>query len=194
NQYRLSGALSPAGLRQISLLINHPLREIVNATSTEGGVAEVDMGTKTKQYFDQVNEILEDFRSRPQVKNLNTYATWFDRYARKIDELPVLNVDEAMIQFGQYASDQFRDISTGLRGAELAKTQDATSYQNWSYSYRNGRWGTYSEYYDNSKARNTATSIDRQRGSNQAREVLEEVAKQSSKLRKDMSQKYNINF
>ncbi|MFO0261078.1 MAG: hypothetical protein ACK53V_05575, partial [Planctomycetota bacterium] len=120
--------------------------------------------------------------------------TWFDRYARKIDELPVLNVDEAMIQFGQYVSDQFRDISTGLRGAELAKTQDATSYQNWSYSYRNGRWGTYSEYYDNSKARNTATSIDRQRGSNQAREVLEEVAKQSSKLRKDMSQKYNINF
>lgn len=194
NQYRLSGALSPAGLRQISLLINHPLREIVNATSTEGGVAEVDMGTKTKQYFDQVNEILEDFRSRPQVKNLNTYATWFDRYARKIDELPVLNVDEAMIQFGQYVSDQFRDISTGLRGAELAKTQDATSYQNWSYSYRNGRWGTYSEYYDNSKARNTATSIDRQRGSNQAREVLEEVAKQSSKLRKEMSQKYNINF
>jgi hypothetical protein len=167
NQFLMSGPLSPAGLRQISLLINHPLREVVSASSTEGGVTQTDMGTSTKQYYDQVNQILEDFRSRPQVKNLNTYASWFDRFARKIDELPVLNVDDAMIQFGQSVSNQFRDISTGLR-AELTKTQDATSYQNSAYGYR-GYYGSYSYYYDNSKARNAATSIDRQAGSNQAR-------------------------
>jgi hypothetical protein len=193
NQFLMSGPLSPAGLRQISLLINHPLREVVSASGTEGGIAQVDMGTTTKQYYDQVNQILEDFRSRPQVKNLNTYASWFDRFARKIDELPVLNVDDAMIQFGQSVSNQFRDISTGLRGAELSKTRDATSYQNSAYGYR-GYYGNYGYYYDNSKARNAATAIDRQQGANDARAVLEEIAKQSSELRKQMSQKYNINF
>lgn len=193
NQFLMSGPLSPAGLRQISLLINHPLREVVSASGTEGGITQTDMGTSTKHYYDQVNQILEDFRSRPQVKNLNTYASWFDRFARKIDELPVLNVDDAMIQFGQSVSNQFRDISTGLRGAELTKTQDATSYQNSAYGYR-GYYGSYSYYYDNSKARNAATSIDRQAGSNQARAALEEIAKQSSELRKQMSLKYNINF
>jgi hypothetical protein len=98
-----------------------------------------------------------------------------------------------MIQFGQSVSNQFRDISTGLRGSELTKTRDATSYQNSAYGYR-GYYGNYSYYYDNSKARNAATSIDRQQGANDARAVLEEIAKQSSELRKQMSQKYNINF
>jgi hypothetical protein len=197
NQSRLAGPLSAEGLRTINLLIQHPLEEVMGyggSRSGTSGVVEQDMGTVSKKYFDAINGVLNEYRRKPEMKSLSSYATWFDLHARKIDALPVVGVDDQLVGFAQYVSDQFREMSVVMRSAELAKTERTTSFQNYSYSYRWGRWGGYGEYWDNSKNRATAASIERLRGKNAAREILEEVEDKAGHIRQEMSKKYGINF
>jgi hypothetical protein len=197
NQFRLAGPLSAEGLRTINLLIQHPLEEVMGyggSRSATSGVTEQDTGTVSKKYFDSINNVLAEYRRKPEMKSLNSYATWFDLHARKIDALPVVGVDGELITFAQYVTDRFREMSVVMRSAELAKTERATSFQNYSYSYRYGRWGGYGEYWDNSKNRATAASVERLRGKNAAREILEEVEDKAGHIRQEMSKKYGINF
>jgi len=197
NRFRLTGPLSADGLRTINLLIQHPLEEVMGlggSRSGAGAVAEQDMGTLTKKYFDSVMLILDEYQKKPELKNLNHYATWFDLHARKIDALPVIGVDDDMVTFGQYVTDKFREISVTLRAAEMSKTMRTTSYQNYTYGYRYGRWGGYGEHWDNSKNRAIAASLERQQGKNLAREILDEVDDRAGHTRQAMSKKYGINF
>jgi hypothetical protein len=197
NRFRLTGPLSAEGLRTINLLIQHPLEEVMGlggSRSGAGAVAEQDTGTVTKKYFDSVMLILDEYRKKPELKNLNHYATWFDLHARKIDALPVIGIDEEMLAFGQHVTDQFREISVTLRSAEMSKTMRTTSYQNYTYGYRYGRWGGYGEHWDNSRNRAIAASLERQQGKNLAREILDEVDDRAGHMRQAMSKKYGINF
>ncbi len=197
NRFQLAGPLSAEGLRTINLLIQHPLEEVMGFTGSRsgtGGVVETDMGTVSKKYFDSIDRVLEAYRQKPEMKNLNSYATWFDLQARKIDALPVVGVDDELVAFAQFVTDRFREMSVVMRSAELSKTERATSFQNYSYSYRYGRWGGYGEYWDNSKNRATAASVERLRGKNAAREILDEVEDRAGHIRQEMSKKYGINF
>jgi hypothetical protein len=91
-------------------------------------------------------------------------------------------------------TDQFREISVTLRSAEMSKTMRTTSYQNYTYGYRYGRWGGYGEHWDNSRNRAIAASLERQQGKNLAREILDEVDDRAGHIRQAMSKKYGINF
>lgn len=197
NQFRLTGPLTADGLRTLNLLIQHPLQSVMGfggSRSVTSGVVEQDMGTVSKKYFDSINQVLEKYRRKPEMKSLNSYATWFDLHARKLDALPVVGVDDELVVFAQYVTDRFREMSVVMRSAELSKTERATSYQNYAYGYRYGRWGGYGEYWDYSKNRATATSLERLRGKNMAQEIFDEVEDRAGHIRQEMSKKYGINF
>ncbi len=117
----LTGTLSSEGMRQIGMLIEHPLTVDFTGSAGAGSAgAEVDMKTRSIQYFTNVEQLTDELRNR-SAKGLGTYAKWFDKYAREIDKLSVLNVDPVVVDYGQYVASSFRDISGSLLDSNYQK-------------------------------------------------------------------------
>jgi hypothetical protein len=209
NQLRMTGPLTAMGLRQIGSFIEHPLATVLNQANSEG--FEVDMKTRSLQYFRSVEHLMEELRGK-NAKGLDTYANWFDRYARQIDNLSVLNVDPAVIDHGRYVAANFREISGMLLGVNYDKVVSrqqysdtnaapATEYSTTSYEtyggYRNGWAGyrrSYSEYNKNTRRRQQVTGQARLYGEQAAKEIIREVDAETAKIRGEMTEKYQTDF
>ena len=193
-QIRLSGPLSESGLRQVGMLVQQPLQDQVHY---EGGDSSVNAATRSKQYFGDVQHVMNDLRNK-NLNDLATYAKWFDRYAVQIDKLSVLGVDPAVLDYGTYVSDSFRDISNGLRGDNLQRATDVTSQRGFSI-YNQNYWGYRSgnaaaSYYYNRRSRRIETNVGTARGKDNAKQIFGEIESETAKVRRDMSEKYGIDF
>ncbi len=202
NQLLLSGPLSESGFRQIGSLVRQPIHN--DFASDEDSSSSVDEATRSKQYFGDVDHILTELRGRT-TKKLSSYAKWFDRYAREIDGLSVLGVDESLLEYGQYTSNSFRDIAIGLRGNDMSREKNranATKNSDPRYGGGYGRYGRYGGYggygYGNgmymSRDRNVASNLGQMAGENQAKELFAEVEAATAKIRRELSKKYNLDF
>ena len=198
NQIRFNGPMTSEGLRQVGSLIHQPIaNDFVSDSSGSGGVPEVDMLTRTKQYFGDVEHVFEMIQ-RKDLEQLNTYSKWFSRYARDIDGLSVLGVDPAMAAYGTYVSNAFRDISGGLDSSYLDRNKSVAAQGfsgpgggrfNYGYGY-----GTLNGRNYTRNARRAAGSIKTAEGANDAKTVMREIEGETAKVRKAMSEKYNTNF
>ena len=195
NQIVLMGGLSAAGLRQIASLIESPVIE--SFTSAQGGDVASDMKTCSKQYYDALNSLIEEMRERtPKATSLKPYTKWFERYSRKIDALSILNVDPALLQFGQYTSSSFRDTTKMLLQTDLQKNVAKSSYnrENDWYSYGYGRYGSSYSYDGRGRQRRDLDNQARQQGEIGARALMDDVLQKKSEVRQMLTAKYKINF
>ena len=205
----LTGALSSEGMRQIGALIEHPL--VVDFAGSGGvgsGDAEVDMKTRSLQYFSSVEQLTHELDNR-NYQSMATYAKWYDKYARQIDRLSVLNVDPVVVDYGQYVASSFRDIAGSLLNSNYQKNVDQQQFSDtepygyqWSGAYGTGyygRWGRYggkynSAYNSNTRNRQIAGGRAFEAGENRAKAIVREIDAETSKVRNEMSKKYNTNF
>jgi hypothetical protein len=203
NQLLMSGALSAEGFRQIGTLVEQPIKhELVASDSSSGeGAPEVNMATKSQQYFGDIQHVFKQLRAK-DLNNLRTYARWFDRYSREIDKLSVLGVDETLQQYGGYVGNSFRDVANSLRGSDLDRTKSVASQQNFGNYYstgsgsnfnRYGRWGGYNRGI-NQRNKIIASNLGTQAGANQAKAIMSQVESQTAAVRDAMSQKYKVDF
>jgi len=181
NQFLLSGSLSPSGLRHINLLIEQPLESDFGYEPDES----VDSKTRSIQYFRSVEVLVSQLRNK-KSKSLKTYARWFDKYARSIDELSVLDVDQVLVDFGQSVSDGFRDISAELLGGELNRM--STRINN-SYGYR----GYRNRYYYRGNIR-IRENVERMESGNRAQKAMRAIDSSTARVRKELAQKYGVDF
>jgi len=124
-EFRISGPLSEGGLRKILSLVHAPTAGSVvddeakgqesQSQQTQGADQQQLTIAATQEYFASVNQYIEDLRDK-KPQRIAQYGVWFDRYARKIDELPMLNVDNEMLDFGAYVSQQFRNAAAAIQG------------------------------------------------------------------------------
>ena len=99
-------------------------------------------------------EALVDDVKDPNSKNVigtGEVAIWMDRYARKIDQLPILGVDEQLVDFSATIAQALRDMGVQYRGVGI----EASKYSNnagreggifdgdYGYGYSGGYWGGY---------------------------------------------------
>ena len=116
NRVSLRGQLQTSGRRRIMSLINIPASptytpKLVPDELPAGGKPE---DYTTQQYFSAVHSYVDDFRHRnADAKTLGEVAMWLDKYARKIDRLPMKGVYEEVLAYSQ-------DVSTDLRDAAMA--------------------------------------------------------------------------
>ena len=191
-QIRYSGSLTRIGMRQIGRLIEHPIANTFVADDPYLET-EVDMKTRSKQYFNSIQEIGEEIQ-RKEAKALRTYARWFDKYAREIDSLPLLNVDPIMLDYGRYVADSFRDISYSLDSFNYQKVADRAGYEDRFGSFSN-RFGYRTTYFEgNLRNRQKIAGQTRVQGANKAREIIREVDEATAKVRRDMTEKYEVEF
>lgn len=131
----LDGVLGESGLMRIASLINLPTHALHappggSAPAATAGAASSAKPAATppadpaqtvlettQNYFKSVDRILADLRGRKGTeRTVGQIGVWFGNYANKVDRLPILNVDEEMLQYGQYVAQQLRNASMAIKG------------------------------------------------------------------------------
>jgi hypothetical protein len=222
NSLVLNGPLSTGGLRRALSVLELPPSLGAALDSAESSGASSDPETLTRlasqQYYKSVESLLDDLRRENNDKKMITagsVALWYDKYARKIDNLPLLNVDDDLLAYG-------RDISELLRGGEMAlksvgmrssvrtgANQPDTDGYNAYYTNDSGYYGGYGGYrsgyaigYNNpyeatrekSRTDTMIRSQERTRGAASAQQMWQDIESATADIRRVMTKKYNSEF
>jgi hypothetical protein len=145
----LTGYLSPEGLRALLSVLPSPAPSVAVAKEDASESPKVlDPATATKQHFQAVTKLLKDLKvQKSETKTFGQYHVWFDRYAGKIEQLPILGVDKQVVDYSAFVAQQLRHgsqsvktagIRTGVRQAPVASNTDV-----YNYGYASGYWGGY---------------------------------------------------
>jgi len=152
----MSGSLTTSGLRRVLAVIESPTTSESAAAEpasqpSPGNQAAIQLKA-TQDHFHAVtamaNDLKGDMRSS---KNLASTSVWFDKYAKRIERLPILNVDEELLKYSSYVASALRSasgagrtmgIQSGVRQAQITSSSAGYGYVGASY----GRYGAYGGY------------------------------------------------
>lgn len=150
---------------------------------------EQKMAYTSKNYFDEVGTIVEKTRKH-QSQTTGARAKWNDQQARKIDQMGTLNVDPVVIDYGANVAQLLRGNALTIRQGNMAagatKAQQGLSndgYYSGSYDYNST--GDYQRVTD--VQTRTAAYSD-------YAGVLAEIDRMTAALRREMTDKYKIQF
>ncbi|HUY91839.1 MAG TPA: hypothetical protein VMV10_24070 [Pirellulales bacterium] len=200
----LKGTLSPNGLRRITSLVE-PRSMAMNAagppaadtaansakpsseTKLDKPVSSSETVQSSKQYFRSIQTLLDDLNA--DVKSSVTIGqagVWLQKYAKRIDCLPSLNVDPDALNYGAYVSQELREASAAVKGVGI------TSGARRSAIYDSGN--RYFDRYNSDAVRRQVNAEARAAGATSAVDIMNEIYKASGDVRRTMSERYKIEF
>jgi hypothetical protein len=208
-KFTLNGTLSEGGRKRVLSLIDHPVAALV-ATNKSRSMSEQPESSKvayaTQTYFKSITKIRDDLREKAKnVKTFGQHALWLDNWARRIDRLPILNVDPEMLAYGRYTTQRMRDASAALKGIGISSAaRSAQVYNQYSASgsayggsgyYGSGGGYNYNVQYNNVGGQRRAIGAqERAKGATTAQQISAEMENETAKIRQAMTQKYQIEF
>lgn len=200
----LNGPLSAAGRKRIFSLIDNPLASLVaseqTSSSSPADRSPSQAAAASQKYFKSLTSILSEVRDESKAaKTFGQNALWFDKWARRIDKLPLLDVDQDLLGFGQYLSTQLRNMAAAMRGIGInTAARGAQVYQSGSSSYNANYWtggySYYAEWRDVDSERRAIRAEEKATGATNARAIAAEIANATAKVRQQMTQKYHVEF
>jgi hypothetical protein len=173
------------------------------------------------EYFKTITTMLDDLRGKRKSTEFVTWGQvglWFERYARKIDNLPILNVDNELLDFGVFVADSLRQSETAMKGigakSGYRKTQLPNvgggayygGYYGYGYGYGYGRpvarasavGAAVDTAHANLALRGQAEAQirtqERITGNANAHFIMQGIEQATSAIRRSMTQKYKIEF
>jgi hypothetical protein len=178
---------------------------------------EAQRGLMTLDYFKTVTTVFDDLKNdMKDSKTLAQNSMWFDKYARKIERLPMLNVDPEMLDYGTFVAHQMRQaslatrtmgIETGVRQSQIIGA-DVAPYAYGGYGY--GRYGgygggsygygTYAVYDPRAEAkavyaqRRVVKAEEKGQMATSIQSIKGEVIEATNQVRRSMTEKYQIQF
>ncbi len=125
----LAGSLSKDGLRRLLTLLQPPA-QADSATDSPQPTSPGELSTlqlkASQAHFKAVtamfNDLKQDTRSS---KSISQTQLWFDKYAKRIERLPILNVDKELVDYSGWVAQELRSI----RRSPLHGHPDATGGQ-----------------------------------------------------------------
>ena len=139
--FLLSGKITDGGARRMLSVLELPraladsMKEATSPGADQEGKAQL---LATQQYWKSVTTLLADLKMKPKRDHVKTFgqaAIWYDKYAHKIDNLPILNVDDEMLDYGMWVSSQLRDGEMAMKGVGMRTSQRTASNQPSSGGY-----------------------------------------------------------
>ncbi len=202
---RLSGQLYNSGVQRIFSILDVPgsLAEHRAMPSAEDGDDPEQMARLASQaYFKSVTGLIEDLQDKPnstQVKTSGQVGLWFGRYAKKIDNLPILNVDDDLLEYGAFVADSMRDAEMSLRNVGGQKrVRQLNAPAQYRSVGRYGAYGSYGGYWESprleSQNRARIATEERVKGARSTREIMQTVSSATADIRRAMTKKYNAEF
>jgi len=185
----LHGGLSHSALMRLSSLL-----ELPSPPLDESGrdADKVDAGDPklyaTQNYFKSTQTLLNDLLARKsESRGVAHSAQFIEMYARRIDRLPLVNVDPEMQEYGQFVVHALGEAYGAFKGAGIKS--GVRSQQVSAYNY---------DYYGNQVAsgaqQRAAGAEDRAAGALTGVSLRQQIADETSKIRRLMTKRYNVNF
>jgi hypothetical protein len=217
--FSIEGPFSASGMRRIFSLLETPpaLQELQDQGEEVTGQQLVV--ASSQEYFKSTETLLDDLKEKKPGGGFHTsgqIGVWYEKYAKKIDRLPMSNVDPALLDYSGYVTSALRQahgsmtsIGANTRvGEASANVRAPTGYV--SGVRAGGRWGGYGGYggvrirthqYSQSQQRQVQqrerTAIATQariQGFSAAGNIMTQVADATSDIRRQMTEKYNVDF
>ncbi len=224
-QISLEGPLYASGLRRLSSVLEPPeaLQEARQqaAEQTPEEANESLVVVSSQHYFKSVVSLTDDLRDKSPsggFKTAGQKGMWYGKYAKKIDRLPMANVDTELLDFGSYVSSALRGAQQSMQSvgaqtrAREVNVRVPEQYVNSAWTgNRWGRYGAYggggwyggytTEYYTPQEERNmqqreltTIRTEERVRGYGEANNIMVEVDNATADIRRRMTEKYQVDF
>jgi hypothetical protein len=191
----LEGMLSTDALRRVFSLLELPstkfstLKDELPDTPT---AAKPDAkATASKAYYQGVSVLVEDLRKTLGDTREN-HAVWMERYGRKVDALPVLNVDEELLAWGARVGETFRVMALAERsGGIKAGVRKSSIYGNYQYAYDS--FG-YTNLRSNQSVKGQIDTEERAQAKAVRYNNWKEIEDATAAIRKQMTQRYQVEF
>ncbi len=191
------GPLSNDAMRRIFSLMELPSTKF--SSLKEANVEEAsgdDLAKNSMAYFKSVDALVKDLKDR--AKSSNSDAYWIDRYASRIDRLPILHVDDDLLQYGEKLSETLRIMSGSRKMSNLqggAASRNDLNQGGVYYGSGNG-YGSYS--YSTARTRERNAGVDRANaaasGTVTKLEGWNLIDNATVDIRREMTKRYNVEF
>ena len=220
----LEGHFTSSGLRRIFSTFDRPpafqAAKAEQPSESSSQSTEQRKAEATLTYFKGVQELLRDLKGQ-KSRSGGTYTTgsiakWCTNYSRKINNLPMLNVDPEMIEFGTKTAQTLVQVAQSLNGGNIqggiaARSASPvvdtyTSSNVYGYGYRGGWFGGGIEPLGSETSvsviderattaqRANIRSNARAQSSQQARQIFASIDAAMADICARMVQKYQIEF
>lgn len=178
----LAGYLSESGLRRVFSLVDSPLPsqppQEPKADENSPTYKKGQMASNSQQQYQAITKMLNDLKQDwRDLKSLSSASLYFDRYANRIEKLPVLNVDPDMLKYRDFVAEQLRaasgsvrtmGIRSNYRQMQAGASADYTGgyaggyagYDGYSGGYRSGWYGGNGYAYNYGPGGYAAAAID----------------------------------
>ena len=209
NELSLAGTFSKSGLRRLVSMIDSPVSDEA-AADTKATVSPGDLpalkAKKSLEYYRDVvgmaNDIKDDMKN---AKNLASTAMFCEKYAKRIDRLPILNVDEDLLKYSEFVARQLRQasgsvktmgIQTHVRSEQV--TASGGGYDD--YAYGGYRYGAYGRYAAGAAVKAVGTerraisAEETGAAATDVQQLRQSIIEATADIRRKMTQKYQIEF
>ena len=212
----LQGNLTPDGLRRILSLVNSPAPSHSVAKEPEGFVSPGETASKAQAslaHFHAVTAMADDLKKDMRdSKSLAQTQLWFDKYAKKIERLPMLNVDPELLDYSAYVADQLRAAAGSVRTMgirsnvrESQTTSSAPAYYDengYRYGYGYGYGYGYANPHTAARAELRAVGSERRQIRSQERGMMAtdvqtmraDIIQKTAEIRRKMTERYKLEF
>jgi len=164
------------------------------STSKENGAPPSQtnpMAQASKNYYSAVDRVLQECRNTRGL-SVGERGVFNDRLSRKIDRLPLLNVDKDLLDYGANVAQLLRGAAVAIRSANVAaggqKATQASSSRSVGYAF-----SSYS-FNDNTAYNESLTNQAHAEGMQQHLTNMQQVDTMTADIRRLMTERYMIEF
>ena len=155
---------------------------------TRASASDPTVLNTSQGYFRSVASLIQGLKGTERPTYRST-KLWYDRYAKQIEELPILNVDKELLDWGAQVARMFREMSTGINYYAQNQKYTVASTPSGVYAGYN-YWSANSKLYDASvikKQSDAMMSVDL----DQRWQAMETSV---ADMRRKMVEKYGVDF
>ena len=108
SEISLSGKLSSKGLRELLSVVDSPVGDEVSAAAepdASPGQSQATQAEKSRRYFRTIVGMADDLKDdMKKAANLASTQLFFERYAKRIERMPILGIDEDLLKYSAYVA------------------------------------------------------------------------------------------
>lgn len=172
----------------------------------EGLTGTAALAANSQRYFKAVNNLLKELRDKSdrmdRDRAWNTNASWYEYTVKKLDQLPIVNVDQDLVNYTNTVTAQLRMCAESLRGVNIeGKVLDSYKRKSvgygWDGGYGYGGYGIggfYGGQYDNYQEVASAKAENAAKGAKERNAIWTQIGDATQTLRSGLAQKYNLEF
>jgi hypothetical protein len=202
----VTAGMSENALRRIVSIIQAPVPSAGMAEETPDAETAANPAlAATKRYFRSTQSLITELKDlNKQAYHSGMVIQWYETYARKIDQLPLLDVDAEMLQYGKATAEKLRQLAASLNGqniqANLIDSYKRTSLYAQGGGYYGSYWTGYGAYGPSVWAQSNAADVATAKSETVAKSrndrfaVWQSIDDDTAEIRRSMTEKYKTEF